>query len=357
MNSKSDFSSITHLLSEWYKSNKRDLPWRRTNDPYQIWISEIILQQTRVEQGMPYFESIKSRFPNVSDLAESPLDELLKLWQGLGYYSRARNMHTAAKQIMDDFNGVFPTNYDDLLQLKGIGEYTASAISSIAFKHPKAVVDGNVFRVLSRLFSIDTPINTTEGKKLFTGLAELILDNNHPDIHNQAMMDFGAMQCTPVNPDCLSCPLSNLCLAFSLGKVQVLPVKQAGAKKQIRYFHYLFLTDGRSTWLQQRTQKDIWQQLWEFPLIESDREETIESLLKRDDVSQWAGTQSTFETPVYFKHILSHRIIHARFFTIHMNQKGTIPENWKEVKLRDVNEYAFSRLMDLFMEKHSLINL
>jgi len=357
MNSKSDFSNITYLLSEWYNSNKRDLPWRRTNDPYPIWISEIILQQTRVEQGMPYFETIQSRFPNVKVLAESPLDDLLKLWQGLGYYSKARNMHAAANQIMHDFNGVFPASYKDLLNLKGIGEYTASAISSIAFKEPKAVVDGNVFRVISRLFSIDTPINTTEGKKLFTGLAELILDMKHPDIHNQAMMDFGAMQCTPSNPNCGNCPLSNHCLAFSLGKVHDLPVELASAKKQERFFHYLFLTDGHTTWLQQRTQKDIWQQLWEFPLIESDHEETIETLLKREDVSSWAGPQSSFETPFYLKHILSHRIIHARFFSIHIKHKVTFPENWKEVKLSDVNEYAVSRLMDLFIEKRLLIKL
>jgi A/G-specific adenine glycosylase len=353
MNLVSGFSNITYLLSEWYKSNKRDLPWRKTIDPYQIWLSEIILQQTRVEQGLPYFEAILGRFPNVRILAESPEDELLKLWQGLGYYSRARNMHLAAKQVMDDFNGLFPSTYENLLKLKGIGEYTASAIASFAYQIPKAVVDGNVFRVLSRLFAIDTPINTTEGKKLFAKIAEDLLDRKHPDIHNQAMMDFGAMQCTPANPDCSICPLSNQCIAFSAGTVQHLPVKLAGAKKQERYFHYLFFTDGQSTWLQQRLQKDIWQQLWEFPLIESDHEESVETLLKREDVSEWVGDHFTLGTPVYLKHILTHRIINALFIPIRIEKKSPLPEKWKEIKLKEINDFAVSRLMELFIHKQS----
>lgn len=327
------------------------MPWRKSSDPYQIWLSEIILQQTRVEQGKPYFESILDRFPDVKTMAESQLDDLLKLWQGLGYYSRARNMHTAAKQIMSDFNGVFPTTFDGLLQLKGIGDYTASAIASIAYKMPKAVVDGNVFRVLSRLYAIETPINTTEGKKIFSRMAEEILDLKHPDRHNQAMMDFGAMQCTPSNPDCSDCPLSGHCIAYSEGKVQELPVKISGPKKQERFFHYLFLTDGHSTWLQQRLQKDIWQQLWEFPLIESDREESIESLLQREDLAKWVGNGCKIETPVYLKHILTHRVIHAWFFTINIETNEFFPENWKKVKINKINEYAVSRLMDLFIKR------
>jgi len=352
MNSKSEFLSITYLLSEWYKSNKRDLPWRKTTDPYQIWLSEIILQQTRVEQGQPYFETILGRFPDIRTLAESPLDDLLILWQGLGYYSRARNMHSAAKQVMNDFNGIFPTNYEDLLKLKGIGDYTASAIASIAYKQPKAVVDGNVFRVVSRLFALDTPTNSTEGKKLFSQMAEELLDRKHPDVHNQAMMDFGAMQCTPANPNCGECPLSAHCVAYALGKVTSFPVKLAGAKKQERFFHYLYLSDGQSTWLQQRLEKDIWQQLWEFPLIESKHVESIETLLNRDDVSKWLNPQFTLGTPVYLKHILSHRIIHAWFFPLHIEKKGIIPDVWKEIKLDEMNDFAMSRLMNLYLEKN-----
>jgi len=351
MNLISDFSNISSLLSEWYKINKRDLPWRKLTDPYQIWISEIILQQTRIEQGLPYFKSIINRFPKVTDMSEATPDELLKLWQGLGYYSRARNMHEAARQIVHEFGGQFPSTYEELLRLKGVGEYTASAVASIAYKQPKAVVDGNVFRVLARVFAIDTPINTAEGKKVFTRIAEQLLDRKHPDIHNQAMMDFGALQCTPVNPDCSSCPLAVHCLAFSLGKTQDLPVKLTGAKKQNRYFHYFFLTDGQSTWLRQRVEKDIWQQLWEFPLIESDHEESIETLFKREDVCAWTSTPCTIGIPVNLKHILTHRIIHARFIPIRFEKKGSFPKEWKKVRLDQLDQFAVSRLMELFLDR------
>ncbi|MDD4922255.1 MAG: A/G-specific adenine glycosylase [Bacteroidales bacterium] len=349
MNHHSDLSSITSLLPEWYRINKRDLPWRKSSDPYQIWLSEIILQQTRVEQGLPYFESILARFPNVKTLSEAPIDDLLKLWQGLGYYSRARNMHEAAKQVMNEFGGVFPSNYQALLTLKGIGEYTASAVASIAYKIPKAVVDGNVFRVLSRLFALDTPINTTEGKKLFLRIAEELLDQKHPDIHNQAMMEFGAIQCTPANPDCPGCPCSAFCMAYATGKTQDLPVKLAKAKKQERYFHYFFFTDGQSTWLQQRVQKDIWQGLWEFPLVESDREESIETLFQRKDVAAWTNNHGNIGTPVKLKHLLTHRIIYATFFPVHIKDKSHLPKEWKEIKLNEMDLFAVSRLMDLFI--------
>jgi len=351
MKSRSDLSTITILLSEWYMSSKRDLPWRKTTDPYRIWLSEIILQQTRVEQGKPYFTSILERFPSVRDLAESPTDELLKLWQGLGYYSRARNLHAAAVQIMNDFDGKFPSTYEDLLKLKGVGEYTASAIASFAYHIPKAVVDGNVFRVLSRLFAINTPINTTEGKKLFTALAEDLLDTKHPDTHNQAMMDFGAIQCTPSNPGCRTCPLAKHCNALAAGLVQSLPVKLAGSKKQERHFNYFFLTDGESTWLQQRLDKDIWQRLWEFPLIETENDTPLETLLLREDLKAWTGQQCSIETPVYLKHILSHRIIHARFYTVHIQQQSLVPDRWRKVNINKIDQYAISRLMDLFLEK------
>jgi len=354
MNPTSEFSTISSLLSEWYERNKRDLPWRNITDPYKIWLSEIILQQTRVEQGLPYFQSITNCFPTVEDMAKSSLDDILKLWQGLGYYSRARNMHKAAKQVMNEFDGKFPSNYEDLLKLKGVGEYTASAVASIAYKQPKAVVDGNVFRVISRLFDIETPINTTEGKKVFTKMAEELLDRKHPDNHNQAMMDFGATLCTPTNPNCMSCPLSGHCIAYTTGKIQNLPVKLANAKKQNRYFHYIFFTDGTYTWIQQRTQKDIWQQLWEFPLIESDREEHIETLFKRKDVSAWTGGHGTIGTPVSLKHLLTHRIIFAKFIPVHIENMGDTPVSWKKIKINELNHYAVSRLMELFINKYIL---
>jgi A/G-specific adenine glycosylase len=352
MNSLSDLSPITYLLSDWYKKHKRELPWRLSSDPYPIWLSEIILQQTRVEQGLPYFNAILKRFPNVESMAKAPLDDLLKLWQGLGYYSRARNMHTAAQQVFHDFGGTFPSTYEELLHLKGIGEYTAAAIASIAYGAPKAVVDGNVFRVLARIFAIDTPINTTEGKKLFSGLAEELLDKKQPSQHNQAMMDFGAMQCTPSSPDCSICPLKEHCQAFATGHISEFPVKLPGAAKQNRYFNYLFLSDGENTWLQQRLQKDIWQNLWEFPLLETIKEETVEDLLRRADVSAWIGSSFVLGTPVRLKHVLSHRVIHATFIPVRIVKAGVFPEQWKKIALKTLNLFAVSRMMESFMEKN-----
>src|ERR1035437_2253314 len=268
MNSVSGISIVSTVLSEWYEVHERALPWRLNPDPYKVWLSEIILQQTRVEQGLPYYNAILLRFPDVRTLAEASLDDLLKLWQGLGYYSRARNMHAAAKQVTSEFGGTFPKNYETLLHLKGVGEYTAAAISSIVYGEPKAVVDGNVYRVLSRLFNIDTPINSTEGKRIFSSLAAELLDQEHPSRHNQAIMEFGALHCVPVRPDWVTCPLSTHCLAMTAGRVAELPVKTRGAAKQDRFFLYLVPTDGQHAWLQQRLEKDIWQNLWEFPLIE-----------------------------------------------------------------------------------------
>jgi A/G-specific adenine glycosylase len=355
MNSLSAFSIIAKRLSQWYETHKRDLPWRHKTSPYHIWISEIILQQTRVEQGLPYYEAITTRFPDVKTLAEAPLNDLLKLWQGLGYYSRARNMHTAARQVLSDFGGTFPSNYTDLLKLKGVGEYTAAAIASIAYNEPKAVVDGNVYRVLSRLFGIDTPINSGKGKKLFASLAEELLDHQQPSRHNQAMMDFGAIQCTPAAPDCTHCPLQDRCEAFATQNVGSLPVKTAGAPKQSRYFQYFVLTDGQNTWLQQRLNKDIWQNLWEFPLLETETDLTMEQLLEIPEASRWIGTSFEWGSSVLLKHVLSHRIIYARFIPIHIHALSTMPNHWHKVPLETVHSYPVSKLTEIFLEKHHLI--
>jgi A/G-specific adenine glycosylase len=352
MNSSSTLFDISYLLIEWYNTNKRDLPWRQTTDPYKIWISEIILQQTRVDQGLPYFESIINRYPDVYSLANASLDDVMKLWQGLGYYSRARNMHTAAIQVVRDFGGVFPADYEKLLELKGIGKYTAAAIASFAYRIPKAVLDGNVFRVLSRLFAIETPINTTEGKNIFINLAEELLDLKNPDIYNQAIMDFGAIQCVPSKPDCINCLLSDHCLSFASGNVQKFPVRLASAKKRDRYFHYFYITDGHSVWLQQRTQKDIWQQLWEFPLIESKRSESIEWLLKQKELSTIVNSNIQISRSYSLNHVLTHQIIHAQFFTLHIKNKAYLSDKWKEVPLSELDQYAVSRLIELFIEKH-----
>lgn len=352
MNATSLFTDVSHLLSEWYQIHKRDLPWRRTTNPYQIWISEIILQQTRVEQGLPYYKAILERFPDVDTLAAGPMDDLLKHWQGLGYYSRARNMHTAATQIVHEFGGKFPDTYERILQLKGVGEYTASAVASIAFRLPHAVVDGNVFRVLSRLFGIDIPINGSKGKKMFSQLAEELLDKKRPDTHNQAIMDFGALVCTPNTPRCPDCPLSQYCVALASGKVQELPVKNAGAPKQERFLNYLVFIDQEFTWIQQRRQKDIWQNLWEFPLIETPDIASTESLLKNETFKQWTGQKGIVKTPVYLKHVLSHRILHTHFFTIHTNDSQFFPNNWKRIETKNIHQIAVSRLTERYIQNH-----
>jgi A/G-specific adenine glycosylase len=354
MNSVSSISNVSSVLSEWYRIHQRDLPWRQNPDPYLVWLSEIILQQTRVEQGLPYFETISQRFPDIQTLANAPLDDLLKLWQGLGYYSRARNLHTAAKQVMKEFGGHFPSTYNQLLRLKGVGEYTAAAIASIAYGEARAVVDGNVFRVLSRVYGLDTPINSTEGKQLFTSLAEELLDRGHPSRHNQALMDFGALQCTPSSPDCGKCPLADQCIALATGRISELPVKLPGAAKQNRFFFYLVLTDGTNTWLRKRMDKDIWQNLWEFPLVETLVETPLEHILQDPLVQHWLGKSFVSGKPVRLKHVLSHRIIHATFLPVRMLDKGVFPEDWQMVPLDRIDSYAVSRMTENFLSKEPL---
>ncbi|MBV5343686.1 A/G-specific adenine glycosylase, partial [bacterium] len=263
--------NISKALTNWYNQNKRELPWRDITDPYRIWISEIILQQTRVNQGMRYYLRFVERFPDVKTLAVAEEDEVLKYWQGLGYYSRARNIHKTAKIITEKHKGIFPKNHSDILLLKGIGEYTAAAICSFAYNQPYAVVDGNVFRVLSRVFGIETPIDSTSGKKEFTQLAEKLLDKKEPGLHNQSIMEFGALQCVPVQPDCGVCPLQTVCKAYSLNMADKLPVKATKTKVRERFFNYFYIEYQDKIFIQKRSEKDIWQNLYELPLVESDK--------------------------------------------------------------------------------------
>ena len=264
-------------IERWYNEHKRDLPWRETTDPYQIWISEIILQQTRVAQGYAYFLRFMERFPTVKSLAEAPEDEVMRLWQGLGYYSRARNLHEAARMIASREDG-FPKTYEEVRSLKGIGEYTAAAICSFAYGLPYAAVDGNVYRVLSRWLGIDTPIDTATGKKLFSKWANQLLDTQHPGLYNQAIMDFGALQCLPQSPDCSTCPLEVSCVARKEGCVDKLPVKSHRTKVLPRYFNYIYVRAGAFTFIHKRTDDDIWKNLYELPLVESDTPWTEEEL-------------------------------------------------------------------------------
>lgn len=261
--------NFPNTLIHWYLQNKRDLPWRKTKEPYFVWLSEIMLQQTRIAQGLDYFLKFKETFPTIHNLAKADESTVLKLWQGLGYYSRARNLHSTAKYISEELKGKFPDNYKELLKLKGVGDYTASAIASICFDKPEAVVDGNVYRVLSRYYGIKTPINSTKGIKEFKELAQTLIDKDQPGIYNQAIMDFGSMQCKPQNPDCNVCPLSNSCVAFEKSLIKELPIKEKKIKIKKRYFHYfIFVTKENKTVLELREGKGIWQGLYQFPLIE-----------------------------------------------------------------------------------------
>ncbi len=310
--------SKTHIT--WYHVNKRSLPWRDTSNPYFIWLSEIILQQTRVAQGLPYYERFVETYPTVEQLAAAPQDEILKLWQGLGYYSRARNLQTAAQQIVDN-GGIFPKNYIDLLKLKGVGEYTAAAIASFAFNEAVAVVDGNVYRVLSRIFGIALPINSTEGIKEFKELANNLIDAAHPAQHNQAIMEFGALQCVPKNPDCGVCPFQVDCVAFKENRVGELPVKLKKTKVLSLFHHYLVtITPSGKTLLQERPQTGIWAGLYEFPFV------AAKGALLPVELTDAADFQKVFKgvrfrESVYnqqpIKHLLSHRKIHAYFWIIH----------------------------------------
>ena len=313
-------------LLDWYAENKRDLPWRNTTDPYLIWISEIILQQTRVAQGYEYFLRFIKRFPDVVSLAAASEDEVMKYWQGLGYYSRARNLHAAAKSM----KGTFPKTYAEVRALKGVGDYTAAAICSFAYDMPYAAVDGNVYRVLSRYFGIDVPIDSTEGKKTFTALAGEVLDKSRPADYNQAIMDFGAVQCTPQSPNCLFCPLSGSCRALSEGKVQQLPVKQHRTKTTNRYFNYIYVRMGAHTLIHKRTEDDIWKNLFELPLVETEKDLSEEEFLACPQFHALFAEGEVRMVRILLrgvKHVLSHRVIYTNFYEV------TLPDNRAPLKL------------------------
>ncbi|WP_029906950.1 A/G-specific adenine glycosylase [Prevotella sp. 10(H)] len=343
---------LSSILIKWYNDNKRDLPWRDTTDPYIIWISEIILQQTRVDQGYNYFLRFIQRFSSVDVLAKADESEVLKLWQGLGYYSRARNLHAAAKMVTDNYGGVFPYEYKNVLSLKGVGEYTAAAIVSFAYNEPYAVVDGNVYRVLSRIFAIDDPIDSTKGKKVFAGLAQELLDEKHAGLHNQAIMEFGALQCVPVSPDCENCPAASLCLAYAHDKVRLYPVKEGKQKVRNRYFNYLDIRVGDNMLLHKRTGKDIWQNLFELPLIESEKQLTIEELQKENRFKNIFGNSAKVHIKyiVEMKHILSHQIIYASFYKVTVNNIE-LSNNYIKVKVEEADNYPVSRLVHKYLEK------
>ncbi|WP_254846438.1 A/G-specific adenine glycosylase [Hymenobacter sp. CRA2] len=302
-------------LLDWYPRHRRDLPWRHTQDPYAIWLSEIILQQTRVQQGLPYYQRFLAAYPTVQDLAAAPEQEVLRLWQGLGYYSRARNMRHTAQQIVDEHGGQFPQRYAELVKLRGIGPYTAAAIASFAFGERVAVLDGNVYRVLSRVFGITTDIAQPSARKEFQSLADQLISPDNPADYNQAIMEFGAIQCTPVNPDCLFCPVREQCFAFQHGMVQQLPVKSKAKAARTRYFHYFVLRHGEQVYLRQRAGKDIWQSLYDFHLLETP-EAVLPAKAMATELEQLGAqldTSRVSEPAAAMRHTLSHQKVEALF--------------------------------------------
>ena len=339
---------FTAKIQQWYSENKRDLPWRHNNDPYRVWLSEIILQQTRVVYGAPYFEKFMSAFPNVHELAAASEERVLKLWQGLGYYNRARNLHKTAFIVSNTFHGDFPTTYEELLSLPGVGPYTAAAISSICFNEARAVVDGNVYRVLSRFFGIKDPIDVHQCKKRFEVLANQLLDPKHPGDYNQAIMEFGAIQCTPKSPSCHQCVLNQSCVALQTNAVMTYPLKQQKKTVKKRYFNYFVpvLPDNQTS-LFKREKKDIWQHLYEFPLVETNRLLTSNQLRDKEQIPVWVSRDECYlfnQKP--WVHQLTHQHIYASFW---IAPTDFVP--YKTISKTSLKNYPVSRLIERFLHK------
>ena len=348
--------SFSEKLIHWYMNHKRLLPWRESKDPYIIWLSEVILQQTRVKQGLPYFKTFKKRFPDVQSLAKASQDEVLKLWEGLGYYSRARNMHQAAQQVVDQHKGKFPVDYKSLIQLKGIGDYTASAVASIGNDEKVAVVDGNVFRVLSRIFGISEPINATEGRKVFKNQAEQLLPDHNTGTYNQAIMEFGALQCLPKNPHCSSCPFIHNCFAYKNNRQQELPVKLKKPKVKTVYMNYLVFLDANGhTLINKREGKGIWEGLFEFPLITSENpidQQNIENLSFFREIIGDKNYQLYLYNQQPKKHLLTHRKLLAHFWIIEINQiSNKMHQSYYKTDKNKIGQYAFPVLLTKFIDK------
>ena len=341
---------VSQILLDWYEQNKRDLPWRNITDPYRIWLSEVILQQTRVAQGMDYYLKFVDAFPTVHHLANADEDAVLKLWQGLGYYSRARNLHTTAKIIATQQGGVFPASYKSLLALPGVGRYTAAAIASFAFLLPSPVLDGNVFRVIARLFAIDAPIDVQANLKIFDHILLQLIEHTNPSVFNQSIMEFGALQCVPQIPKCDQCPLMHHCLAYQYGCVSTLPVKLKKIVQRKRFFNYIFIISNHKTYIKQRQSKDIWQNLYEPVLYETMEEVSV----------------SEFENSLFFKHLfepysyklltigklkhqLTHQQILSQMVVVSIDDNRFVAEDYIEINIVDIFDYPVPRLVDLYL--------
>jgi A/G-specific adenine glycosylase len=347
---------FTANLLRWYKENKRDLPWKRTKDPYKIWLSEIILQQTRVEQGYAYYLRFVEQYPTVEELAAAPQDEVLKLWQGLGYYSRARNLHHTAQVIVDKYNGLFPASSNSLRALEGIGEYTAAAIASFAFGEPAAALDGNGYRILTRVFGIELPVDSGAGKKALRELGARLIPKKYPGKFNQALMDFGSIVCVPKNPKCAECPLSDGCYAYAHGTVALLPVKSKKTEVRTRYFHYLIIHKGNRVYLHKRSGNDIWKGLYEFPLFETETDIQPERLPAQQAWKDLFGAADTHivRHSALIKHQLSHQTLLTRFYAVEAKKiPDTIRKEYIAVPLETFDQYSIPRLIDAFLEKNA----
>lgn len=347
-------NSFTQILTDWHRhQNDREMPWKGEKIPYRIWLSEIILQQTRVEQGMGYYHRFIEQYPTIQELANAPDHQVFKLWEGLGYYNRCRNLLHTAREIVKKRKGIFPTTYDELLALKGVGPYTAAAIASFAYNLPYAVVDGNVYRLLARYCGIDTPSDSTEGKKIFNDLAYQMMDKKEPALYNQAIMDFGATVCKPMAPLCSACPLQNRCAALATGKVNQLPVKEKTLQRRTRYFNYFILEYRQKIWVQQRTAKDIWQNLFEFYLVESEKQIRWDIPL----IQNWLKDQLSINDAIILKKAepvvqqLTHQQIKGQFIHIQLKQKPVSLKAGDWENAARIQELAFPKLINSYLQQ------
>lgn len=346
------------ILANWYQKNKRDLPWRVTTDPYPVWISEIILQQTRIDQGMEYYRRFLERFPGIRELAAADEEEVLKLWQGLGYYSRARNLHAAAKQLMERHDGIFPSGYDEIRRLKGIGDYTAAAIASISFKLPYPVVDGNVLRFFTRYFGITDPVDTQKGKTAVLKKALEYINKKDPGDFNQSVMEFGALQCRPGIPDCKVCPFKKTCFAFLNCSIADFPVKSKKQVQRTRYFHYLVFIEKakkkRVIYLNKRIGNDIWKNLYDFPVVETAKPVSLKKLVRSPEWIDIVGATpfSIVSESKPCKHVLSHQVILAKFYTLEIPAGQKFP--YYKVSLKELEKCPVPRLIEIFLRNTPL---
>lgn len=352
-------SEIQKSLSRWFKLNGRQLPWRETNDPYAIWLSEVILQQTRVDQGMSYYLRFLDRYPDIFALAAADEEEVLHLWQGLGYYSRGRNLLKTARRVVEQFDGCMPRDYKQICSLPGIGAYTASAILSFAYNLPHACVDGNIYRVLSRLGAIDLPIDSTEGKKIFQEEANALLDKENPGLHNQAIMELGALVCTPRMPRCTECPVISCCAAYKLGIHAELPVKRAKPEVKHRYLTFFFVrllsSDGNCTLIHKRPGGDVWQGLYELPLVETEQAASEDELYRRvRELLPFAGNDALLTGPLFsLKHALTHQQLHILFYSLELSADQYTDDAetaFKKIRIEELDQYPFPKPINLFFE-------